>query len=186
MIGGEVMQMAGEPWTRAQREEDARLMTGSLVELINHIERVHHEFERAELARLAPMIHTLSGPAYRRVALLFDAIGADLLVHMVKEEMILFPLIQELERTRRTPSAAYGSLRQTLAAMDHDHAEFLALLGELRAAIHDVALTDPDVGEHRALRDGLRALEDDLLRHVHLEDDILFPRVIALEGAVRQ
>lgn len=153
-----------------------RLATGSLEELLRHIDVTHHVHERAELERLAPVVARSGTP---RLVRLVEAITADLLVHLSKEENILFPYILEMEREQSIPPSPFGSIAHPIRVMDRDHRALTELVVELHAV-----LDAGDAGTSE-LKDQLLRLEADLERHMLLEDGVLFPRSIALEAELQ-
>lgn len=153
----------------------------TLVALVEHIEVVHHARARDDIARLGPMMDVVRGTALVRLAHTFDVIAGHLLVHMKKEEVLVFPVVRDLERGVRAPFARLAPL---LAAMREEHEAMTELLAELRAFTAGYAGADEptDVG---AVLAGLRAFDSNLERHVQLEDELLFPRARAIDSAAQ-
>lgn len=150
--------------------------------LISHIVTAYHQPLREELPRLQTMaakVARVHGSKARHLARL-DAIvaelSADLLTHMQKEEMILFPAIGTLAQGaagRPLPIA------MPIAVIEgHDHAG--RLLEELRAITGGYQVPDWGCATLRALYNGLADLEAAMHVHVHLENNVLFPRALGL------
>jgi regulator of cell morphogenesis and NO signaling len=106
-------------------------------------------------------------------------------MHMHKEEAILFPFIERYGRAevqnRPMPPVPFGSIANPIAMMEREHVSAGDALGEIRALTNDFALPPYACSTVRALYEGLQVLEADLHVHIHLENNILFPRAIALE-----
>lgn len=166
----------------------------TLTALIQHIVQTHHAYIRSELPQLQSMAERVAvkhGPAHpeatavqRNLAQLAD----ELIFHLNKEERILFPYIEGLERSHHQhaapPSACFGSVENPIQAMIHEHESAATLLGEMRAATHGFVPWPEACPTTVGLYHGLDAFERDLHRHVHLENNLLFPRAIALEREV--
>ena len=143
------------------------------------------------LGPLAKKVLARYGDAYpelERVAALFEALDADLTAHLRKEELVVFPFMRELEQHGRDASSPFGPLANPLAVMDEDHEMVCELLRNLRQATKDYAPPVEGDEDFDALYTGLELLEVDLRRHVHLENNLLFPealRLAAKYGATR-
>ena len=160
--------------------------------LIVHILSTHHAYMKAQLPRLDGMLQKIlskhgdrHGNVLRPMGEIFQAMREELENHLMKEELILFPLIQRLEGSGG-PEVEFhcGSLRNPIRVMvaEHDSAgEGLARLRELSSGYQ--APTDACT-TFRACYAELAEMESDLHRHIHLENNILFPRAVALEDAV--
>lgn len=144
--------------------------------LCDAIERIFHrplrdEFVRLEaLARKVRDVHGERHPElvdlYRRYAALME----ELTNHMTKEERILFPMIRRIGKAPPPP----------IGVMMHEHEDAGAALEAMRKLTHDYAVPDDACHSYRALYVGLAALEQALHEHIHVENNILFPR--ALKG----
>lgn len=163
-----------------------------LEELARHILATHHEYLKLNLPalsnRLAKVlsVHGVRDPqVLPRMAEVFEGLRAELEMHLHKEEVILFPFIMEYGRAAarnlRTPSVPFGTIANPIAMMEHEHDDAGDALGELRSLTNNFELPAYACSTVRALYEGLEALEKDLHIHIHLENNILFPRAIALE-----
>jgi regulator of cell morphogenesis and NO signaling len=166
----------------------------SLGELVNHIVEVHHGYMKTALPRLRSLVPTVlkahgahHGDVLRQVQDLFKALDEELSNHLMKEERVLFPVIEMLEMSHRkgTPKSPppFGSVRNPIRQMEQEHESAGAALAKLREVTHDYALPSDACPTFRAMYEELQRMEADLHQHIHLENNILFPRAIELEGA---
>lgn len=144
----------------------------SLAELCDYIVVRHHRPLDLELPRLRALALKVAsvhgGPQHEAVRERTLAIIEDLRPHFAHEEHVLFPLVS---------SGDLGKVRTPLATMHEEHELLGQLLAELREATDDYTAPPHACGSWRALWDGLAALEDDIHIHIHIENNILFPRV---------
>lgn len=160
-------------------------------ELIDHIIDTHHTFTQRELFRLSALMDKVSNkhgenhPELFKIKEVFFALSDDLTPHMKKEEAILFPYIQELARAKqssRTPMLApFGTVEHPIGMMQIEHEEAGSILAEMRRLSNDYTLPEGACPSYGALYFGLEELEKDLHRHIHLENNVLFPKAIELE-----
>jgi regulator of cell morphogenesis and NO signaling len=171
------------------REEDFTGVTAA--ELIRHIVATHHAFIRSELPRLQKMaekVATKHGPIHVEATFIerdLRQLAGELLFHLDKEERVLFPYIEQLERSRMEnaapPKACFGSVESPVRQMIAEHEGAAHLLEDMRTATRGFTPWAGACPTTAGLYYGLKAFESDLHRHVHLENNLLFPRAIALE-----
>lgn len=160
----------------------------SATEVVEHLLATHHVFTRTELARLAPLMTKVAGvhgerhPELLVIRQCFQALAADLMPHLMKEEQVLFPYLLALDGGR--PAAGcFGTVAHPIRAMEHEHDEVGELLHRIRDLSRDFALPEGACASYRSLFMGLADLEADLHLHIHLENNVLFPKAMELEGA---
>ncbi len=167
-----------------------------LTKLMAHIVEEHHAYCRSEIARLEPLMkqvvseHAARHPELPQIQRLFAQHNRELLMHLVKEEQTLFPLIARMEeaseRKISLPRPPYGTIEHPVRVMMVEHQQSGHELEEIRRLSAGYTLP-ADAGEdYRALLEGLRAFEEDMREHIRLEDQFLFPRAKALEDLVYQ
>jgi len=153
--------------------------------LIDHIVGTHHVFLKTELPRLRLLLGKVlaaHGSSLAPLVRIFDGLHAELDAHLAKEEMVLFPMIKNMGSGR--PAASHcGSVNNPIAVMEHEHDNAGRALEGMRQVTHDYTLPANACNTYRALFSGLQELEADLHRHIHLENNILFPRAAQLECA---
>lgn len=157
-------------------------------ELVEHLLATHHVFTRTELARLMPLMTRVAGvhgerhPELMTIRASFQAIYNDLGPHLMKEEQVLFPYILALDAGRAT-GGCFGTVANPIRAMEHEHDGVGELLYRIRDLSRDFDLPDDACGSWRSLFMGLADLEADLHQHIHLENNVLFPKALELEAA---
>jgi regulator of cell morphogenesis and NO signaling len=157
-----------------------------LGEVTRHIVERHHGFVRRESPRIQGLLNKVydkHGRAHEELSdlkALFATLTEELAGHMMKEERILFPYIQALSGAAE-PSACFGSVESPIAAMIADHETAGAILSKMRALSHGFKPPEDACATFHALYQALEEFERDLHWHVHLENNILFPRAIAAE-----
>lgn len=164
----------------------------SLTELALHILDTHHVFTKEEMTRLEALIkkvisaHGQNHPELHKVGALFDALCADLKPHMFKEEQVLFPHILGLDQSdaqhRPAPFAPFGTVNNPVRMMMMEHDNAGEILRELRSTTSDYKVPEDGCISYHTLYEALEAFERDLHQHIHLENNILFPRAIELEA----
>jgi len=170
----------GEDWTNL-----------SLTEMVDRLEATHHAYLKEALPRLTELsakvaeVHGDGHPELAEVDRLTRAIRIDLEPHMHKEEVILFPMVRQLDGSDAAPEFHCGTLSSPISVMMMEHDQVGLLLEQIRTATSAFALPDDACASFRALYEGLMELESDTHMHVHRENNIVFPAVVAAEAALR-
>ncbi len=181
-----VLAAAAELTSEAAPEVDAAAM--SLTALADHIEHTHHAYVKMELPELvekADRVATKHAWRDRRlpeIAATVRELANEMFHHMLKEEQILFPLVRALDRGEGGASAHCGSIANPIRVMEAEHDSAGGAIARLRELTDGFAPKPDDCNTHRALLAGLAQFEADLHRHVHKENNVLFPRALALEA----
>ena len=162
----------------------------TVAELVDHLEATHHRYLHEELPRLDALVrkvvhaHGDRHPELQRVASTFAALRADLEPHLAKEEQVLFPMIRELAGADAAPTFHCGSISNPIRMMLLEHDRAGDLLAELRDLTDGFTPPSDACRSYRALYVALDELEADTHLHVHKENNVLFPAVLALEDAL--
>jgi len=156
-----------------------------LDELMDHIVRTHHVYMHAELPRIGQMLEKVGrahgaahGAMLEELSEVFQTLRADLEEHLAKEEEVTFPVIRLLlagqfdERVQRT-----------VRELEHEHEVAGAALARMREITNDYALPEDACATFAGLYTALQDMERDLHQHIHLENNILFPRVRQLAAS---
>ena len=165
-----------------------------LAPLIEHIQSTHHKYTRDEIARLEPLlekvcsVHGKNHPELLEVREIFRGLAQELNAHLMKEEIILFPYIRAMEAADqagkgRMARAPFGSVRNPVCMMEQEHDSAGDALRAMSKATNGYSAPDDACASYQALYDALAAFEANLHQHIHLENNILFPRAIAIESA---
>jgi regulator of cell morphogenesis and NO signaling len=161
-----------------------------LRELIDHILQVHHAYMHEALPRIKELGRKVlnahgahHGVMLRHVSDLYNALDTELTNHLRKEEEVLFPYIVAAEAHRqggpKEPSACFGSVGNPIRQMEAEHESAGEVLVQIRKVTSGYSLPDDACLTFRALYEELERMEEDLHQHIHLENNILFPRAIA-------
>jgi regulator of cell morphogenesis and NO signaling len=162
-----------------------------LAELISHIQSTHHKYTREELARIAPLldkvcsVHGKNHPELLQIRSSFQALSAELTMHLMKEENVLFPYIARMEeaaiQNEPVVPSPFGSVQNPVSMMEHEHDSAGNALRAMRQASGGYTLPPDVCVSYHALYQALAEFEADLHQHIHLENNILFPRAVAME-----
>jgi regulator of cell morphogenesis and NO signaling len=172
-------------------EDERHWITAPLAELADHIVGQHHAYSKRELPRLSGLAakvrerHAHMHPELHQVSELVEAMSSEMCTHMLKEEQVLFPRLKVVDQAAQTGSAApaafFGPLINPIRHMLSEHDDTGHLLKSIRALTRDYKVPQDACMSYQALYDGLSALERDLHQHIHLENNILFPRALEFE-----
>jgi regulator of cell morphogenesis and NO signaling len=174
-------------------QKDRNWQVEPLADLIAHIENTHHKYTREEIARLAPLmdkvcsVHGKNHPELQQVRASFQSLAQELTTHMMKEERVLFPYIVRMEEAviQKEPvlPSPFGSVQNPVTMMEHEHDSAGNALRDMRNASCGYRAPGDGCVSYQTLYKALADFEADLHRHIHLENNILFPRAIAMEKA---
>jgi regulator of cell morphogenesis and NO signaling len=165
-----------------------------LAALINHIVEKHHVYTKDELPRLERLLNKVCeahgerhGELFR-LRELFGPLRQELDTHLLKEEQVLFPYIERLEEAFTNKQGVappfFGTVRNPVRMMMTEHDTAGETLELMRAAAGGYAVPADACPSYRTLYGALAAFEADLHQHIHLENNILFPRAEAMEAEV--
>ena len=151
---------------------------------------------RLAIARIRPLLEKVKakhGENHREIAeieRLFLEVGREMIMHMQKEEQILFPYIDAVELSAKSNGALeppfFQTVQNPIYAMMKEHDAAGDLVKQIRQASANYQAPADACTSYTALYQDLRDFEADLHQHVHLENNILFPRAVELEAAVFQ
>jgi len=177
----------------ADEHDDTDVTNWPLDRLVDHIVETHHAYVKSALPLITgyltklQAVHGVRHPELARVATLFDELGRDLLQHMLKEERVLFPYLRELVSSRGRPrSSPFGSVENPIRMMEREHREAGEALRLLREITHGYVPPADGCATYGACFAELARFERDLHRHVHLENNVLFPSAVELEHGAWQ
>ena len=155
-------------------QKDRDWKTEPLADLIDHIHRTHHKYTREEIARFGPLfdkvvsVHGKNHPELGQARAIFRGLAQELMLHMMKEEAVLFPYVERLEEAfiQREPviPPPFGTVQNPVAMMMREH-----------DSAGDACIS------YQTLYKAMSDFEKDLHQHIHLENNILFPRALEME-----
>jgi len=188
----EALARLEESVTSVQTEASQDWQKPLLADLIAHITTTHHAFVREESPRIEALaakvagVHGKNHPELLQVQEIFSALAAELSVHLMKEEQILFPFVLRMEESalagEAVPPAMFGTVVNPIRMMMQEHDGAGDLLRSLRTITTDYKLPEDACISYHTLYQALQGYEADLHQHIHLENNILFPRAVAVEA----
>ena len=190
-----VMEMLGEV-AQSRDASAGDFQNASLTELIEHILNTHHVFTKSEMNRLEALtakvigVHGQNHPELNDAGELFEQLCADLKPHMFKEEQVLFPYILAMSRAasenQPRPFAPFGTVNNPVRMMMREHDTVGQILRELRAVTSDYKVPPDACISYQTLYQALENFEKDLHQHIHLENNLLFPKALDLENVLNR
>ena len=164
--------------------------------LANYIVKIHHQYVREKTPYLLQFldklckVHGERHPELFEINELFNQSALDLSQHFDKEERVLFPFIEKLAQATQTGEPLemghFGTVENPISMMKHEHTvegDRFAKIAELTNGYNPPA----DVcNTYRVAFAMLEEFENDLHRHIHLENNVLFPKAIALEAKLNR
>jgi regulator of cell morphogenesis and NO signaling len=175
--------------THRRSDDSIGWLEASLTDLAGHIQRRYHDPLRIELPRLLAMIAEVEmrhgarhGERLTPLRHIFDRLSRALLIHMRKEDAVLFPAIVAIEAafTHASGVRPWTGIAEPVELLEADHADARDAFAGLRLLTRGYAAPDDACSTFRELCERLAELERDMLVHVHLENHVLFPRAVAL------
>jgi regulator of cell morphogenesis and NO signaling len=186
-IAGRIERLA----VAAEQEPQRNWQIEPLFLLTSHIVNQHHEFARREMPRLAQhalqviSVHGPSHPELARIEVLLRAMTREFNLHMMREEQMLFPYIVQLEECDRhseiPPVPPFGTVENPMRSIGSEHDSAAEMLRELRYLTVNFTPPPDACPTFQRFYAALKAFEADMHEHIHLEDNILFPRALELE-----
>ena len=159
-------------------------------QLISYILIHHHFYVKQSMPTIFSHLHKVATkhgdnfPYMRKVYDLFVIIMREMSLHMEKEEAALFPRIKEAEnlsRAGRSSEIAQGYIQLPINAMEADHEEAGDILYQIRTLTNNYTPPPDACTTFKVTLAELKEFEEDLHKHVHLENNILFPKAIQYE-----
>ena len=159
--------------------------------LTDYIINTHHLYVKentpfiTELANKVAKVHGDRHPEAIEIATIFNKVWKDFSLHMMKEENVLFPFIKELVLAKKhgskLPPVSFGTVNNPTQMMEMEHEQAGEDMAVIRALTTNYTLPADACTSYTILYKKLQEFENDLFNHVHLENNILFPKAIQLE-----
>jgi regulator of cell morphogenesis and NO signaling len=163
--------------------------------LTGYIVGNHHGYVRQAIpgllahARKVADVHGERHPEVKAIAEYFESVAADLAQHMAREEQVLFPYINGLAAAGRggaMPIAPFGSVANPIRMMEAEHQAAGDAMASIRKLSGGYVPPADACTTFTVAYQELQAFEADLHQHVHLENNILFPKALELERGLRE
>ncbi|MGV3504046.1 MAG: iron-sulfur cluster repair di-iron protein [Adhaeribacter sp.] len=162
--------------------------------LADYIENNHHSYVREAIPALSEYttkiarVHGERHPELLEIARHFAAVASELNAHMPKEERILFPYIRQLSQAAKAgshlPRPAFGSIQNPINMMEMEHEAAGSSMEAIRQLSQDYTVPADGCTTYRLAFAKLQEFEADLFQHIHLENNLLFPKAVKLEQQV--
>ncbi|MEE3998709.1 iron-sulfur cluster repair di-iron protein [Tenacibaculum sp. FZY0031] len=162
--------------------------------LMIYIENVHHTYVRESLPIISQYVNKVAkvhGHHYAEVVeinQLFHEVANELLSHMQKEEKILFPFIKQLIQAEKegikNTTPPFGTVNNPIQMMEHEHESAGNIFKEISRLSNHYTPPEGACNTFRALYAKLEEFEQDLHKHIHLENNILHPKAVLLEKRI--
>jgi regulator of cell morphogenesis and NO signaling len=168
----------------------------SLAELADYIEARHHTFMKEQMPRLSAMLVKVKrahgdkhGEMLTELEDVYLSLREEIESHLMKEEKILFPYIRQIEAHAAgkgpVPQAHCGSVTNPISQMEFEHDNAGNALKRMRELSNNYVVPPDGCSTFAALYEALAGMETDLHEHIHLENNILFPKAIELEHSLK-
>ena len=164
--------------------------------LTDHIINVHHGYVEESsplLLQYSQRVNHVHGHHYTELAeieSLVKQVVQELAAHMKKEELILFPFIKKLVKAERegteVPPIHFGTVENPIKMMEAEHEEAGEILRKIANLSNNFTPPQGACNTYKAFYSKLEEFEQDLHQHVHLENNILFPKALKLEKTLKK
>ena len=184
--GKTVQEFVAELTRTAADPADRNWNGDTLTEMSTNIVAIYHTYTRDELQLLNPLAEKVLGvhgdrrPELAQVVSLVRDLTSDMIPHMLKEEQVLFPYVEQLD-AGENPTPFFGTVKNPVRMMMAEHDRVGELLANLRLVTSDYTPPESACFSYRELYRRLEEFEMRTHEHVHIENNIYFPRAVALE-----
>lgn len=159
--------------------------------LVDYIEKTHHRYVEDKTTVLVQFldklckVHGASHPELFRINELFTECAGDLSQHMKKEELMLFPFIKRMVKTKESggilSQPSFGTVNNPIAMMMQEHDNEGERFREIASLTNNYTAPSDGCTTYKVTFAMLKEFEEDLHKHIHLENNILFPNAAVLE-----
>lgn len=178
--------------SKGSESEDLNWIAAPLCDLTRHIREKHHRYVREAIPRTQALSdkvcvkHGANHVELGKIGALFAEVGREMIMHMQKEEQILFRYIDALEKAVNTHGSIeppfFKTVKNPIHVMMQEHDAAGDLVRQIRALSSEYTPPEEACTSFKALYEALREFEADLHQHVHLENNVLFSRAVQLEA----
>lgn len=163
--------------------------------LTDYIEKKHHRYVGNRIPEIVGLleklcqVHGEAHPELFDIKNLFTKASGELTLHMKKEELMLFPFIRKMQeaegKSEELMQPVFGSVENPVEMMKHEHNDEGEMFRQIRTWSNDYEVPADGCNTYKAAYQMLEEFEADLHLHIHLENNILFPKAISLEKELR-
>lgn len=161
-----------------------------------YIEKTHHRYVESKIPVLLQFleklgkVHGESYPELREIESLFKEVAGELAQHMKKEELVLFPrikkMVKSMEENRLLEPANFGTVQNPISMMEHEHDNAGQIFRNISKLSNGYTSPEDACNTYRVAFSILDEFEKDLHLHIHLENNILFPKALKMEQMLKQ
>lgn len=154
--------------------------------LVDYIEKKHHRYVKSKVIEIMPFldkvvrVHGNQHPELLEIGKLFNESALELTSHMKKEEQVLFPYIKKMIELNDL-NAPFGTVQNPIKMMMHEHDTEGERFRKIAELSNNYTPPNDACNTYKVTFHLLKEFEEDLHLHIHLENNILFPKSIALE-----
>lgn len=162
--------------------------------LCDYIENIHHSYVKqnipviTELSKKVARVHGAHAPEVIKIKELFAEVVKELAPHMQKEELLLFPFIKKMNAAIKNEAVVtaphFRTVKNPIAMMEKEHEVAGELMEEIYLLSNSFTLPEWACNSYKLLYHSLNEFREDLHRHIHLENNILFPKAIKMEEMI--
>lgn len=174
--------------TTAQADSNVDYQSWPIDLLADYIEKKHHRYVAKRIGEITPFlskvakVHGGHHPELLEVECLFAGSASELSEHMQKEELILFPYIRRMQAGDKG-NTPFGKVQNPISIMMNEHDNEGERFRRIAALTNDYTPPADACSTYRVTLSMLKEFEEDLHLHIHLENNILFPKAIELESS---
>ncbi|KHD85347.1 iron-sulfur cluster repair di-iron protein [Heyndrickxia ginsengihumi] len=182
LSGEELLSTIADLYKQKEHRNDQNWNEASFTEIIDHIQQTHHQFLQEELPSLSPYVskvmrvHGVKYPHLVELYHLFNQLKAEFLEHTEKEDSEQFPSIKQYDHEPTVEH--YQEATKELTDLEHEHASVGDILKRIRVITNDYTLPEDACRTFQLVYKRLENLENDTFQHIHLENNILFKRLL--------
>ena len=162
--------------------------------LADYIEKKHHRSAEAAMPVLKTHlkklveVHGTTAPYLVEIAEVFEQAAGELAQHMKREELILFPYIRRMVKAHQSAQSMdptfFGSLRNPISVLSQDHENEGEHFHQIEELSNGYEIPEWGCTTYAVTIRMLKEFQDELHNHIHLENNVLFPKAVALEGVL--
>lgn len=163
--------------------------------LANYIQKIHHKYVEEAIPALTPYLERIASvhgdrhPELFTIKELFKETAGELTQHMKKEELMVFPYITKLvqlkaSNTKEWPKPVFGTVEALIEQMEKEHEDEGVRFKKIAELSNNYTIPQDGCNTYLVAFQKLKEFETDLFLHIHLENNILFPKAIALEQSL--